>query len=76
MTFSEFLIQLDDVIEAPHGTIKKTGRLADIPAWDSLAVLSFIAMVDSKFGKQLSGKDIAACETVADLAKLAGVENS
>ena len=72
MNKSEFLLQLDNVIEARPGTIRGDEKLADLPAWDSLAVLSFIAMVDEKFKMQFSGKDIAACTSVSDLAALLG----
>jgi acyl carrier protein len=72
MNRTEFLLQLDNIIEASPGTIKGDEKLADISAWDSLAVLSFIAMVDDKFKLQLSGKDIAACEDVDSLAALLG----
>ncbi|HWB07047.1 MAG TPA: phosphopantetheine-binding protein [Verrucomicrobiales bacterium] len=72
MKKSDFLLQLDNIIEAPPGSLKGTEKLTDISAWDSLAVLGFIAMVDEKFKVQLAGKDIAACETVADIAGLLG----
>jgi acyl carrier protein len=72
MKQSEFLLQLDNVIEAPPGTLKGREKLADLPAWDSLAVLGFIGMVDDKFKVQLSGKDISACQSVSDLAQLLG----
>lgn len=72
MNHSEFLRHLDGVIEAAPGTLKGDEILAELSAWDSLAVLSFIAMVDDKFKVQLSGKDIAACQSLADLARLLG----
>jgi acyl carrier protein len=70
MKRSEFLNLLDDVIEAEHGTVTGSERLIDIPKWDSLAVLSLIAAVDSNFRIQLSADSLAACQTVADLEKL------
>lgn len=72
MNRSEFLLQLDSVIQASPGTLQGDEKLADISAWDSLAVLLFIAMVDDKFKVQLAGKDIAACESVAGLTALLG----
>ncbi len=72
MNRSEFLLQLDSIIEASPGTIRGDEKLTDISGWDSLAVLGFIAMVDDKFKLQLAGKDIAACETVDGLATLLG----
>jgi len=72
MTLTEFHSQLDNILELPSGTIKGDEGLENLPAWDSLAVLSFIAMADEKLKVQFSARDIAACTTVADLARLAG----
>ena len=38
--------------------------------WDSLAIVSVIALVDSCFGKLLNGKALAACKTVSDIEAL------
>lgn len=37
--------------------------LSDFEGWDSLSVLSFVAMADSKFGVKLSGDEVRTCET-------------
>jgi acyl carrier protein len=72
MSRSEFLLELDKVIEASPGTLKGDEKLAGLSAWDSLAVIGFIAMVDDKFRVQLAARDIGACERVADLEALLG----
>lgn len=72
MTAAEFYRQIESILETAPGTITGGELLADIPAWDSLAVLSFIAMVDEKFKVQFTGRDIAACATVAELKALLG----
>lgn len=38
--------------------------------WDSLAVISFIAEVDSKLGKLLDAKSVLESKTVAELVSL------
>ena len=38
--------------------------------WDSLAIVSVIALVDSCCGKLLNGKALAACKTVSDIEAL------
>jgi len=68
----DFLRLLDEVIEADPGTVEGTELLTDLPKWDSLAVLSFIAAVDTHFHIQISAEDLAACQTVPDLEKLLG----
>ncbi|HEX2747002.1 MAG TPA: hypothetical protein VHM91_03300 [Verrucomicrobiales bacterium] len=72
MNRSEFLLELDNVIEARPGTLKGDEKLADLSEWNSLAVICFIAMADEKLKMQLSGKDIAACQSVSDLEHLLG----
>ena len=46
--------------------------LNQLPEWDSLAALGVIVMFDVEFGKTITGDDLKACTTVADLYKLLG----
>lgn len=47
-------------------------ELRSLPEWDSLAALGVIVMFDVEFGKTITGDDIKACTTVADLHQLLG----
>ena len=38
--------------------------------WDSLAIVSTIALVDDCYNVMLDGKKLAACETVGDIEAL------
>jgi acyl carrier protein len=40
--------------------------------WDSLAIVSTIALVDELYGIVLDGKSLANCKTVADIRNLVG----
>jgi acyl carrier protein len=73
MTRGEFLQLIDEVIEAEPGTVKGDERLEDLGGWDSLAVVSFIAVVNQHFGITLSPEKIRAARNVGDL--LAFIEN-
>jgi len=42
-------------------------KFRDIEEWDSLVALSVIAMADDEYGVQLTGDDIRASATVADI---------
>lgn len=42
---------------------------ADV-AWDSLAIVSMIALIDECFGAMLDGAELTECETVADVENL------
>lgn len=40
--------------------------LKDLDEWDSVAALSFIAMMDEEFGKEIKGSEIKQFVTVQD----------
>jgi acyl carrier protein len=44
--------------------------LRDIPEWDSLSVLSVLAMIDSSYGVNISSEELANVRTAADLSGL------
>ena len=71
MTPTEFYAALDEMLELDPGTITGSERLEDIEAWDSLAVISFIALVDEKFDILVETEKLAAAESIADLYALA-----
>lgn len=66
MTQKEKIELLEDLFEADAGTITPEIKLSQV-AWDSMAMLSLIALVSEKFGKRLNGADIRAFETVQDI---------
>lgn len=41
--------------------------------WDSLAIVSTIALIDECFDEMVDGKALAACATVADIQMLVGI---
>lgn len=71
MRRKDFLLLLDEVIEAQAGTLTGAEALQDI-AWDSLSVLGFIALMDERFGVAVSPKKLSKCKTVYDLIAMAG----
>ena len=67
MKKQEFIQELAAALERPDEDLREDTLLADIPEWDSLAVISFIALVDEHFGAAVEGEKLAAATTVADL---------
>lgn len=59
-------------MELAPGALNGSEALAGLESWDSLAVMSFIALVDEHCGSTVAPKQIAACRTVNDLVTLAG----
>lgn len=72
MTKKEFLSLFEEILEAAPGALTGAEPLQGLEGWDSLAVVSLIAMVDEQFGMTLSPKDIAKAGSIADLIGLLG----
>ena len=47
--------------------------LADIPEWDSLAIMSTMAFLDSRMGVKTGMTDYNAMKTIGDIADKAGI---
>jgi len=73
MDAKEFLLALDEMLELDAGTLTGGETLESLDDWDSLAVISFIAMVDEKLNLVVEGAKLAEAKTVADLLTVAGV---
>ncbi|WP_353860663.1 acyl carrier protein [Azospirillum formosense] len=73
MNRKDFLLALDEMLELDAGTLTGAEELDSIDSWDSLAVISFIALVDEKLGHVVEGEKLVKAQTVDDLLALAGV---
>lgn len=74
MTRQEFLTSLDELMELPEGTLQGPEKLDELDGWTSMALVGFIALVDTNNGQRLSPPLIAKCTTVDELLNLAKVE--
>ena len=61
---------LADILDADPSEIEEDMELTSVGDWDSLAVLSFIAMMDEEFGKEVNGATVKKIVTVADALAL------
>lgn len=66
MSKHERIELLEEIMDLDAGTLKVEDSLAEYQEWDSLAVLTFISEMDSRFGKKVTGDQIKAFVTVAD----------
>jgi len=62
-------------IEEEEQEITLETNLKDLEEYDSLSVLSIIAMIDKNFGKQLSAQQFADINTVRNLIEKIGVKH-
>ena len=76
MKKEEFIEELKDALEIEDEDKKITleTNLKDLEEYDSLSVLSIIAMIDKNFGKQIPSADFTKVTTVNTLMDLIGKE--
>jgi len=73
---TEFLLEMDEILDLPAGTLRGYEKLEDLENWDSTSLITFIALAETKSGVSISPAQIVTCSTVADLLRLAKVESS
>lgn len=71
MNRSQFLRQLDELLELEPGTLKGDEALEGLEGWGSLALLGYMAIVNENFGLIVSPGEVSSCSTVDDLMALA-----
>jgi acyl carrier protein len=62
---NEFLKQIATILEVEE--VKEQDDLKAFPQWDSLAVLSVIAMLDANYSVNLQAADFGPVKTAVDL---------
>lgn len=67
MELTKKLALLEETLDTDEGTLKPETVLDSLESWDSLAMLSLIAVLDEEFNKTISGKELKALKTVADI---------
>ena len=69
----EFFNGMADILEIDADKVVPAMKLGDY-AWDSLAIISTIALADELFDQMLEGQALANCETLADVLALIAVK--
>jgi acyl carrier protein len=70
MRKNEILRNLENLMELNNGSLIGDEKLYNLAAWDSLAVLGFIAFTNKQYDITLSANDINKAETINDLVNL------
>ena len=68
------LTELAEILQKDRSEVTPNLRLEDA-GWDSVAVMSVIAMMDEQCGVTLSGAQLMECQTVGDIINLAGPQS-
>ena len=75
MTRSEFLLEMDDILGLPGGTLQGNEKLDELQNWDSTSLISLISLAETNNGVSLSLQGVVDCSTVGDLLRLAQVDD-
>ncbi len=57
---------LAEILDLEVEELTPETKLSTLAEWDSIAILSFIAMMDEEFGKAVKGAEIKQFETIQD----------
>ena len=67
MDIEKFIIQLEDVFEKDASSIIASDTFRDYDEWDSLSVLSLVAMLEDEYGVIIPRDKFDAIKTVQGL---------
>lgn len=70
MTQEEKLILIAATLDSEQNAIAPQVQLTGLDEWDSMGIISVIAMLDKKFSKVLSAEQIETLKTVQDILDL------
>ena len=73
MKKSEFILRIEEIVEAEPGMVKVSDGLSDI-GWDSMAMLGFQSLLDFELDTRVPIEHIIACKTVGDLIAVVGAK--
>lgn len=68
-TMEQFIERIIDVMDIEEEITADT-VLEDLEEWDSLSLVSFMAMANAAYGKKVVAADVKMAKTVADLYEL------
>lgn len=70
MEDSKVFVALEDLLEMESGAIRGEEQLCDLPGWDSITMVGFLAMAFETFGAAVAPNRLMECRTMTDLARL------
>lgn len=70
MTIKEKLNILEELLDIEKDTLQEDTALDRLDEWDSIAVISTIAMFDSYFGKDITSAEVKNFKTIKDITDM------
>jgi|AntAceMinimDraft_3_1070362.scaffolds.fasta_scaffold44631_1 acyl carrier protein len=75
MTIKDFIEKLEHALEIEDEHLTENTNVKELDEYDSLSLLSIIAMIDESFKKKLSSEEFKSITTVKSLMLMIGEEN-
>lgn len=69
---AEFKSGLAEALEVEKAVLEPGYVLEESEMWDSMTVVTVIALIDEHYSKMVEGERLAKCQTVADIDALIG----
>lgn len=66
MDKTEKIKLMEEIMELEEGTLNESSVLSEYDEWDSLSIISYIALMDTRFTKSVSMEEIKRFVTVKD----------
>jgi acyl carrier protein len=76
MTREQFLLAMDDILGLCPGTIRGNENLEELQNWDSTALISLVVLAEQSHYAHITPDQVVGCSTVADLLRLAQVDDT
>ena len=57
---------MEEIMELEEGTLNESSVLSEYDEWDSLSIISYIALMDTRFTKSVSMEEIKRFVTIKD----------
>lgn len=67
MTTTDFITEIADILGMPAHTLTPETDLTAIPAWDSVAWLSSLVLIDEKLGAAVRPEMVSGARTLQDI---------
>jgi len=65
---------MDEILGLRAGTLRGDERLEDLKNWDSTALIGMVVLAEAANSAEITPDQVIGCATVADILRLAGVE--
>lgn len=66
----EFVQKIAELLDVDTSDLTADVNFKDLPTWDSLAQLSFLALAQDDYGRNVTNESVKASQTIRDLFEL------